>query len=119
VQTRAEVAVNGPEIMTRPVALTCPDCGGSMRQSELGTIVQFECHTGHRYTADVVENAQAAKLEETVEILLRQLNERIEMCRIVMARASAADGTRTREWQRVLNDTIARTLELKQSIAGV
>ena len=38
----------------RPVAVTCPDCGGALRRKELGALTQFECHIGHRYTAEVI-----------------------------------------------------------------
>uniref|UniRef100_UPI0039830D29 chemotaxis protein CheB n=1 Tax=Phenylobacterium sp. TaxID=1871053 RepID=UPI0039830D29 len=42
----------------RPIAVTCPDCGGALRRRDLGTITLFECHIGHRYTAEVMLAAQ-------------------------------------------------------------
>ena len=35
--------------LNRPVAITCPDCGGALRRSELGTLTQYSCHIGHVY----------------------------------------------------------------------
>ena len=46
----------------RPVAVTCPDCGGALRRTELGTLTRFGCHIGHAYTAEVLVAAQFAAL---------------------------------------------------------
>jgi two-component system chemotaxis response regulator CheB len=35
--------------LDQPVAVTCPDCGGALRRTELGTLTQFRCHIGHVY----------------------------------------------------------------------
>lgn len=43
-----------------PVAVTCPDCGGVLRRTELGTLTQFRCHIGHVYTEEVMVAAQFA-----------------------------------------------------------
>lgn len=76
----------------RPIAVTCPDCGGALRRRDLGTIALFECHIGHRYTAEVMLAAQFLSLERSVEMAMRSLGERAELCR-QMADKTATDDT--------------------------
>ena len=64
-----------------PVAVTCPDCGGALRRKELGSLVQFACHIGHVYTAEVMVAAQFAAMEWSLEAAMRALSERGELCR--------------------------------------
>ena len=37
------------EQFERPVALTCPECGGAMRRIGNGPTIGFRCHTGHHF----------------------------------------------------------------------
>jgi len=64
-----------------PVAVTCPDCGGALRRTELGSLTQFRCHIGHIYTADVMLAAQFLVLERALETAMRSIGERAELCR--------------------------------------
>ena len=86
-----------------PVALTCPDCDGALRRKTLGSLVQFACHIGHVYTAEVMAAAQAADLERILQAALRALNERRELCGVSALAAqaqqdyAALDGWRTAE----------------------
>jgi two-component system, chemotaxis family, protein-glutamate methylesterase/glutaminase len=65
----------------RPVALTCPDCGGALRQQTVGNVTQFRCHIGHVLNAEVMAAAQLEILERDLSSALRMLNERAELCR--------------------------------------
>lgn len=67
--------------LNQPIAVTCPDCGGALRQSELGTLTQFSCHIGHVYTAEVMLAAQFLTMERALETAMRSLSERAELCR--------------------------------------
>jgi two-component system chemotaxis response regulator CheB len=71
-------AMNKGADLSSPLALTCPECGGAMRQIERGSLTEYRCHIGHRMTEDVLGQAQATLIDETFERLRRQLNERIE-----------------------------------------
>lgn len=81
----------------RPVAVTCPDCGGALRQSELGTLSQFRCHIGHVYTAEVMLAVQFLTLERFVEQAIRALSERAELCRQMSEKPPRADNPAERE----------------------
>jgi two-component system chemotaxis response regulator CheB len=32
--------------LDQPVTIACPDCGGALRWTELGTLIQYSCHIG-------------------------------------------------------------------------
>jgi two-component system chemotaxis response regulator CheB len=81
--------------LNKPVAVTCPDCGGALRQSELGTLTQFSCHIGHVYTAEVMLAAQFLTMERALETAMRSLSERAELCRHMFAKLS--DGAERNE----------------------
>lgn len=72
-----------------PVAVTCPDCGGALRRSALGSLTQFSCHIGHVYTAEVMLAAQFLAMERSVEQAMRSLSERAELCRVMMEKAQS------------------------------
>jgi two-component system chemotaxis response regulator CheB len=67
--------------LKRPVALTCPSCGGAVRQSQVDSLPYFECHIGHRFAAADMDEAQFRQMEQALEVALRVLNERAELCR--------------------------------------
>jgi two-component system chemotaxis response regulator CheB len=67
--------------LDRPVALTCPECGGALRARHDGTLLQFECHIGHVLTAEVMLEAHFAVIEWKLAAAMVALNERSELCR--------------------------------------
>jgi len=69
------------ERIERPVAQTCPECGGAMREETVGNVTQFRCHIGHVLNAEVHAAAQLEILERQLSAVLRMLNERTELCR--------------------------------------
>ncbi len=67
--------------LDRPVALTCPECGGALRARHDGTLLQFECHIGHVLTAEVMLEAHFAVIEWKLAAAMVALNERSKLCR--------------------------------------
>ena len=65
----------------KPVALICPECGGAMREQQIGTFIRYRCHIGHAFGRDEVAAAQLESLEQSFGTSLRLLKERIELCR--------------------------------------
>jgi two-component system chemotaxis response regulator CheB len=84
-------AMNPGAEFSTPLALTCPECGGAMRQIERGSLTEYRCHTGHRMTSDVLGEGQLAVIDKTVERLKRELNERIEFCSKAKVHAEGKD----------------------------
>lgn len=97
-----------------PNALTCPECGGSMRSSTIGSLIEFDCHTGHRFTSDVVADAQLAGLEQATEMLVRRLNERAKLCRLLAERArESGDRATESTWSAAARDALDRIAPLR------
>ena len=93
-----------------PVAVTCPDCGGALRRTELGTLTQFRCHIGHVYTAEVMVAAQFAALEWSIEAAMRSLSERGDLCGQMADKARRTGDTDTAEhWSAAMNEARERT----------
>ncbi|MGE0258465.1 MAG: chemotaxis protein CheB [Alphaproteobacteria bacterium] len=78
------------EKLERPVALTCPECGGALRRTGDGPLEEFRCHTGHHFGVGEVADGQRSTLDEALVIAVRVLNERVELCRQMMESARAA-----------------------------
>jgi two-component system chemotaxis response regulator CheB len=100
------------EQFERPVALTCPECGGAVRRTGDGSLVEFRCHTGHHFGIDEIAEGQRSALEEALVVAVRVLNERVELCRQMMD--SARDAGRdmgVAYWQR-LKDEAKEQLEV-------
>ncbi len=74
-----------------PVALTCPDCGGALKKTTVGSYTQFRCHIGHVFGTREAAQAQFDALEATLEQALRLLNERKEFCREAARDAQSAE----------------------------
>jgi two-component system, chemotaxis family, protein-glutamate methylesterase/glutaminase len=73
--------MTGEYRLDRPVALTCPECGGALRALHDGSLLRFECHIGHTLTAEVMLEAHFTILEAKLAAAMVALNERAELCR--------------------------------------
>jgi len=101
----------------RPIAVTCPDCGGALRGRDLGTISLFECHIGHRYTAEVMLAAQFLALERSVEMAMRSLGERAELCRQMADKTATDDSLGIRErWTAAMREAKDQTEPLRMLV---
>jgi two-component system chemotaxis response regulator CheB len=92
-----------------PIALTCPDCGGSVRKVTKGTYTQFQCHIGHTFGVPEMAKEQFDVLESTLGQSLRLLNERKELCRDQANEARGAN----REQEAMLWDAAGEESELR------
>ena len=101
--------------LNRPVAVTCPDCGGALRRSELGKLTQYSCHIGHVYTAEVMMSVQFLTMERALETALRSLSERAELCREMSAKLSdGPNGAAARtHWDSAKDEALEQTEPLR------
>jgi two-component system chemotaxis response regulator CheB len=76
--------------LERPATLTCPECGGALREEGSTNPPTLRCHTGHRFSTGELLPAQFAEMEHAVEVALRILNERAELCRRLEEEAAVA-----------------------------
>jgi two-component system, chemotaxis family, protein-glutamate methylesterase/glutaminase len=79
----AQAVAGGPadEQLERPLALTCPDCGGALREITDGEPLRYRCHVGHAYDADLLLGAQTEGVERALWSALRALDERAALLR--------------------------------------
>jgi two-component system chemotaxis response regulator CheB len=87
--------------LERPIALTCPECGGAMHEERVNGLVLYRCHTGHRFAAEDVATGQLAEVEHAVNVALRVLNERAELCRRMATQLrEAGHAYSTQRWEK-------------------
>jgi len=103
--------INGEEF-DRPITVTCPDCGGALRRSEVGTIVKYACHIGHLYTAEAMAAAQFNEMERVMRAAERILNERSEFCRQMADRADP----RAEVWRSASAEALERAYTLRDFV---
>ncbi|HWB51579.1 MAG TPA: chemotaxis protein CheB [Stellaceae bacterium] len=99
------VEVRSGEDLSTPVALTCPECGGAVREVVGGELLSYACHTGHRFSADELLAHQRNDVERAVMVAIRVLQERVALCRRMGS--DAARGGRhhgVAYWQRVARE---------------
>ncbi|OGX90903.1 hypothetical protein BEN49_21810 [Hymenobacter coccineus] len=68
------------------VPFTCPDCGGNLWELNQGKVLRFRCHTGHCYTAAAILEGSQRKMEETLWVALRMMEERKNLLATLAAR---------------------------------
>ncbi len=66
--------------------LTCPECGGTLWETEENGITRYRCHVGHVYSVDALEVSQSDALEGALWGALRNLEERARLFRRLSAR---------------------------------
>jgi two-component system chemotaxis response regulator CheB len=54
----------------------CPDCGGNLWELKDKKVSRYRCHTGHTYTEDLLLKIQNEKIEESIWVSIRMLEER-------------------------------------------
>jgi len=102
----------------RPVALTCPECGGALREAGGAGVKQYRCHIGHRFSAAEVLDGQIDEVDRAIGVALRVLNERIELCRHMSE--DAREGGRSMgvaHWKRLRDEAEEQLQVLQQFLA--
>lgn len=56
--------------------LTCPDCGGVMVKIDHDAVPRYRCYTGHTFTEKFLEVEQLRRIEESVWVSIRMMEER-------------------------------------------
>lgn len=88
-----------PDRATEPLALgasdrpgevsvfTCPECSGTLWESESSNILRFRCRVGHVYTQESMLAAQVDSVDRALWTALRALEERAALSRKLAERA--------------------------------
>ncbi len=63
------------------VPLTCPECGGAIWEMRQPGPLRYRCHTGHAFSAGVLEGLQCGNVEEALWAAVRALHEQEQLLR--------------------------------------
>jgi two-component system chemotaxis response regulator CheB len=74
------------------VPYNCPNCGGVLWEMDNPDLKRFRCHTGHSYTAKTLLDTQSEKIEETLWVSLRMLEERRNLLNNMDQKETRASG---------------------------
>lgn len=93
--------------------LTCPECGGGLWEVRDATPLRYRCHTGHAYTARILDAAQSETAEQSLWSSVRALKEREMLLRRLANVAQATGDTAQAEAGRLQADRVgAQAAEL-------
>lgn len=84
-----EDAITKPEIMAKigkPVAHSCPSCGGPLWQIGHDSLLRYRCHVGHAFTSHSLIEEQNEATEKALWIALRTLEERSRLLKTMSDR---------------------------------
>lgn len=110
-------AMSGEKEFERPIAFTCPDCGGALRRAEIGTMIEYRCHIQHVYTAEVLAEAQFDHMERLLRAAERSVNERAEFCRQMAERAKTSGANADENlWRTASVESMDRAYELRDLV---
>jgi two-component system chemotaxis response regulator CheB len=70
-----------------PSMFTCPDCGGTLWESDEDGNLRYRCRTGHAYNVNAIMSAQHGALENSLWTALRIVEERVDLYRRMARRA--------------------------------
>jgi two-component system chemotaxis response regulator CheB len=57
-------------------SFACPDCGGGLYKIKNGRLIHYKCHVGHSYSEEDLELKQSEKIESTLWVAVRLMEER-------------------------------------------
>jgi two-component system, chemotaxis family, protein-glutamate methylesterase/glutaminase len=63
--------------------VTCPECGGPLRQQDASVPVRFECQAGHAWSPESLLAAQAAGIERALWAAVLRLEERSRLHQVL------------------------------------
>jgi two-component system, chemotaxis family, protein-glutamate methylesterase/glutaminase len=68
----------------------CPDCGGGLWAIKNDPVHRYRCHTGHVYTEKLLFELQEEKIEESIWVAIRLLEEKSNLMMLMNSRRSTA-----------------------------
>jgi two-component system chemotaxis response regulator CheB len=76
-----------PRAEGKPSVFTCPDCGGTLWESDDQGFLRFRCRTGHSYNSNSMLAVQRDSIEQSLWSAIRVLEERADLLRNIGRRA--------------------------------
>jgi two-component system chemotaxis response regulator CheB len=76
-----------PRVDGVPSVFTCPDCGGTLWETDNEGLLRFRCRTGHSYNSNSMLAVQRDSIEQSLWSAIRVLEERADLLRRIGRRA--------------------------------
>ena len=67
---------------------TCPDCGGVLTAVANDRVERYRCYTGHTFTTRALLNEQIKKIEESLWVAIRMMEERKNLLKSLSGRGN-------------------------------
>jgi two-component system chemotaxis response regulator CheB len=119
---KEDVGMEEMESIGTQVPLTCPECGGAIWEVKQDGPLRYRCHTGHAFTAAVLESLQRGEVEEALWAAVRALHEQEQLYRRLHMKAPGSTtipdsdylprAERTREHGELLRELIATRMRI-------
>lgn len=109
--------VRAANALGEQVPHNCPTCGGVLWNVAEPNVLRYRCHTGHVFTAEALLAAQQERIEETLWITLRMLEERRNLSAAMAKRTGVKRSALSEERARATDRHIARIREMLRSTA--
>lgn len=81
--------VHAVDVLGDQVPYNCPACGGVLWEMAQPKVHRYRCHVGHAFTGDALLATQSEKIEETLWITLRMLEERRNLAHAISKKAGS------------------------------
>jgi two-component system chemotaxis response regulator CheB len=91
------------EQLARPLALTCPECGGALREITNGELLRYRCHVGHAYDARLLLGAHTEVVGRALWSALRAREERAALLRRMAGQGTISNSLASR-WAQVAEE---------------
>jgi two-component system chemotaxis response regulator CheB len=104
--------VRAVDALGERVPYNCPDCGGVLWQMSKPKPLRYRCHVGHAFTAAALLETQSQKIEETLWVTLRMLEERRNLARTMAKKGTPAVSRRSEARAREADVHIGRIREI-------
>jgi two-component system chemotaxis response regulator CheB len=101
VRTEAEIAervlsdIAQVNTLGNQAPYNCPNCGGVLWEMDNPDLQRYRCHTGHSFTATALLAGQSEKIEESLWVSLRMLEERRNLLNNMGQKETRASGKRS------------------------
>lgn len=78
--------INDLKKIAKQSDFVCPDCGGGLWQIKNDPLHRYRCYTGHVYTEKLLQEVQDLKIEESIWVSIRMLEEKRNMLQLLISR---------------------------------
>jgi two-component system chemotaxis response regulator CheB len=79
--------IPGPAVPGASSGFACPECHGVLFELRDGELIQYRCRVGHSYAPESLGASQDDAVEAALWTALRALEEKVDLCRRLQARA--------------------------------